>query len=214
MDFILDPSLVLYLPLYELDGDSFMSRDAYGRLAIVTGALWTPQGRTFDGVDDLISVADNDAFDPGDFTMSTWTKQNAFAGGYWERAFIAHDTTGGTTNKWLFAHTGSATIFEWVNTWPTSPALTSNAWTLSAGVWYQIGVTRQGSTFTFYKDGVANGTASSAVGLANVAVPLTIGWAEATKKYDGTIGEVLIYNRALTPAEIQNIYLATKWWYQ
>ena len=47
--FKLDPSLVLYLPLYELDGSSFRSRDAYGHLATVTGALWTPQGRTLMG---------------------------------------------------------------------------------------------------------------------------------------------------------------------
>ena len=32
MEFIVDPYLVLHLPLSELDGKSFMSRDAYGHL--------------------------------------------------------------------------------------------------------------------------------------------------------------------------------------
>ena len=59
MDFIFDPSLVLYLPLYQPDGASFASRDAYGHLCTVTGALWTPQGRTFDGADDIIDLGNN-----------------------------------------------------------------------------------------------------------------------------------------------------------
>jgi len=50
-DFIFDPSLVLYLPLYQLDGWAFMSRDAYGHLCSVTGAKWTPQGRDLDEQD-------------------------------------------------------------------------------------------------------------------------------------------------------------------
>jgi hypothetical protein len=32
--------------------------------------------------------------------------------------------------------------------------------------------------------------------------------------FDGTIGEVMAYNRALTPQEIKRIYLVTKWRYQ
>ena len=41
MGFIFDPSLVLYLSLWKLDGDSFMSKDAYGHLCTVTGALYS-----------------------------------------------------------------------------------------------------------------------------------------------------------------------------
>ena len=35
-----------------------------------------------------------------------------------------------------------------------------------------------------------------------------------TSPMAGIIGELLAYNRALTPMEIQNIYLATKWRYR
>ena len=56
MNFIFDPYLVLYLPLYELDGASFMSKDAYGHLCTVIGALWRPNGRYFDGIDDRIDL--------------------------------------------------------------------------------------------------------------------------------------------------------------
>ena len=46
-----DPSLVLDLPLYELDGASFMSKDTYGHLCTVTNTLWRLDGRHFAGAD-------------------------------------------------------------------------------------------------------------------------------------------------------------------
>ena len=78
MDFIFDPSLVLYLPLYELDGASFMSKDAYGHLCTVTGATWTPRGRSFDGTDDHIALpqaAYQVAGDGDDLTILIWYEQ-------------------------------------------------------------------------------------------------------------------------------------------
>jgi hypothetical protein len=39
------------------------------------------------------------------------------------------------------------------------------------------------------------------------------GWG-SSYSLEGVIGEVLLFNRALTPAEIQNLYLATKWRYR
>ena len=213
--FVYDPALALYLPLWKRDGTSFISDDAYGHLVTVTGATWGIQGRIVDGTDDFISVPDNDIWDSADFTLLIWTKQNAFAGNYWQRAFIAHNTTGGAVNKWTFAHDGTTSVLTWVNGWPTNPTVLSDAWTLSAGVWYLIGLTRIGSAFTFYKDGVANGTATNATAFPNIAQPLTIGWGEGTPKtYDGITGEVLMLSRGYTPAEVQNYTLATKWRYQ
>ena len=54
MDFIFDPSLVLYLPFYELEGASFASRDAYGHLCIATGTSRRRGARYFDGNDDRL----------------------------------------------------------------------------------------------------------------------------------------------------------------
>src|SRR3990172_13167350 len=71
--FIYDPSLVFYVPLYELDGTTFQSKDAYGHLCTVTGALWRPQGRDFDGTDDVISAPDHNALDiTGTVTLISW----------------------------------------------------------------------------------------------------------------------------------------------
>ena len=63
MNFIYDPSLVLYLPFYQLDGASFMSKDKHGYPCTVTGALWRPDGHYFDGTDDKIVVPDAASLD-------------------------------------------------------------------------------------------------------------------------------------------------------
>ena len=180
----------------------------YKNHGVVTGAQGRWQGRRFVGAGDFISIPDHDLWDSADFTLSIWTKQSAFAGNYWQRAFIAHNTTGGTANKWTFAHDGTATRLDWINTWPTAPNITSDAWTLSAGVWYCIGLTRIGNAFTFYKDGVANGTATESTALPNIAQPLTIGWAEGSPKtYDGIISLALFYKLGNSAMAMKDLYL-------
>ena len=67
--FALDPYCKLYLPLWKLDGDSFMSKDAYGHLCTRYGtgtappAHWTPQGWSFDGVDDYLDCGSAPSLD-------------------------------------------------------------------------------------------------------------------------------------------------------
>jgi hypothetical protein len=58
-DFILDPSLALYLPLWKKDGSVIASEDRHGHSCTVTGPVWRPQGRAFDGTDDYIAISHN-----------------------------------------------------------------------------------------------------------------------------------------------------------
>lgn len=74
-DFIIDSSLILYLPLYLLKGSKFKSVDRYQRTCEVTGALWRPNGRYFDGTNDEITLpsAVYQAFDStDDFSVLAW----------------------------------------------------------------------------------------------------------------------------------------------
>ncbi|GAG96548.1 unnamed protein product [marine sediment metagenome] len=81
--FSFDPSLVLYLPFYDLDGVSFASKDHYGRLCTATGALWLPNGRYFDGVNDRVVLASalNEVSVGHPFTILLWVKIDAGADG-------------------------------------------------------------------------------------------------------------------------------------
>ena len=94
----LDPSLRLYLPLYELDGQSFRSRDAYGHLCTVTGAKRGFNWWEFDGVDDVITIPHSSAHLFSNVTVIAWVNYN-----------------GGETNPYIcFKHKGTAAILSFL----------------------------------------------------------------------------------------------------
>ena len=107
--FHLAPSCRLYLPLHELDGSSIMSRDAYGKLFIVKGATWRPNGRLFAGTDDDISTASDDWLPLGNSprTIAIWFQTSTVGAtvsyllsyGFW-----------GTNSNYFGLHRNAATI--------------------------------------------------------------------------------------------------------
>ena len=227
MDFTFDPSLVLYLPLSELDGDSFRSRDAYGHLCTVTGASWRHEGMYFNGTDDdvditnVLSVLASSTggtiliwFSPVDASPAPADKIIAFGDtDSQEFIYLSLKTTSvlesackvGGTAKWL---------------------LIMNSAAFSDNNFYFIGLVHDSTQAKIYVDGISppqiftlasDKTAwfSDASGIDNGF----IGKASNSNNpvqgpFNGTIGDVLIYNRALPPQEIQNIYLATRWKHQ
>ena len=88
MNIIFDPSLVLYLPLYGQDGASFMSQDAGGHLCAVTGALWRPDSRYFDGIDDKINCGHSPALNlTSGVTVEVWFKPVSVSADNWAGIF-------------------------------------------------------------------------------------------------------------------------------
>ncbi len=137
MNFIFDPSLALYLPLYKRDGTSFMSDEAYGHLATVTGAIWTPQGRYFDGVDDYLRIPDAPSLDlTGEMTILAWMKRGA-TGAIWQdlvnKGASAYALGFSNNNKLSFTIGGVVEIIS------TGSAITSTS------NFYQVGVVRSGT---------------------------------------------------------------------
>jgi len=213
-DFIFDPSLVLYLPLHKLDGACFMSKDAYGHLCTVTGALWTPQGRSFDGSDDYIDCG-NDA-SLHNFTAKTiifWLKPTAYTGS--ERYLYLHGFWASPYGDYFMARPTSNVIEIGLrNTEGTY--IQGGSLTYSPDTWKQAGYVWDGTDLYYIKDGTRPPAGLPLSGtMACSAHNLTIG-RKGTSAYNwgGRIGEVWIHNRALTPLEIQRNYLATKWRYQ
>ena len=193
------------------------SRDSTRHLATVTGALWRLNGREFNGTDGWkISIPDQSYWSfTGDKTLVVWAKYTATAS-WWINAILAQSEGSGGNKKWYFSYnaTTTKTIFH-THDGLTGTDIESDVWTRALNTWYQLCLTRIGSTWTFYKDGVANGTVSNAVVSVAISAPLVLGWGEGVGSLDGTIGEVLIYDgRALTAEEIQQNYLRTKWRYQ
>jgi len=204
LGFAFDPSCVLYLPLYKLDGASFMSKDQYGHLCTSTNTLWTPQGRTFPG-DGYINLGTG---------MST-KFANGMSALLWMNVttLTSHHTLIGqpTVNEITFAidvATGKLRVIFTnvvINWYYSTGAIT-------VGTWALVGFTFDNSTLTFYINGVAAGTdaLSGSIGTLTEALLESNG---GLGYFTGQHGEVILYSRALMPLEVQHNYLNTKWRY-
>ena len=207
-DFIFDPSLVLYLPLHKLDGASIMSRDACGHLCSVTGALWTPRGRSFDGDDDSILLG-TDVWSSAELASGTicfWVKPD-------EKATTANIIDFEDYTALVLQRDGGTQRFysRVDGTWLDSTVIGTD------GVWYHLVFTWDGSDQYLYVDGVlkaTNATGSPDLDTPSGAVRIGSNNGGVTGMWAGLIDEAVIYNRALTPLEIQRNYLASKGRYQ
>ena len=207
-----DPSCVLYLPLHRLDGAGFKSEDAYGHLCAVTGALWRSSGRYFDGTDDIITIADHTVLQ----LTTRATFEFAFKLTSIDRNQNLISKASGSSNYGIKIHPTSNLIrLDWFNvSWQS--ALSNTAMDTN---WHIIAVavdfTLASANISFYIDGILDVARDNTTSFIASADDVTLGReAEATAHLDGTIGEVRIYRRALTPTEVQHNYLATKWRYQ
>ena len=214
MDLIFDPSLGLYLPLYELDGASFMSKDKHGHLCTVTGALWTPQGRDLDGGDDYLGFgADIAAFKPATaLTVGIWYKNDI------SEASTRIVSMAGVDSKqgWMLRAATDTAVFH-IHDGTAYRSVTSTS--LTIGAWHFVVATYNKTDLRIYAEGALACTPTAETDDIQYITPasLHIGVREGldvVEFFDGKIGEVWIYNRALTPREIQRNYLATKWRYR
>ncbi len=210
MNFILDPSLVLYLPLYELDGASSKSKDAHGHLSTVTGALWRPNGRYFDGTDDYIQIPNHPSFNVTEITIEQWVyfdviTQTAHSG------FVTKD------EAWRAAMDGDGRSFR-CDVWTAGGAQTFETLTDFAALRnYHCVATYRNGDARLYINGVEDFSTNVITGnMVSSGNTMYIGSDRlaANRYFDGVIGEIRIYSRVLTPLEIQHNYLATKWRYR
>lgn len=159
----------------------------------------------FDGTDDYLDVADGFSDLTGGFTYGVYaypTSTNS-----WERYM---DFGVGTTNNILFARSSTTTnlVLQTLNGATVSTYITATgAITTSAWQYFVVSVSANGET-TIYKNGtpVASGTlnfmppvvtrTTNYIGKSN--------WADAY--YKGNISWVVMYNRALTSTEINQVF--------
>ncbi len=235
MDFIFDRSLVLYLPLYKLDGVSFISKDAYGHLCPVTGALWRPDGRYFDGIDDQIDCGSTDksrfnwlhgAADTAGFqwTIEFWSKLTSLAS--IQRIMGTQSGTSAKVGVFLYIATDGSIYFiigrgvagQSVITYPGVVGQYPND-----GSFHHIVLTYNqalvSGNLQVYCDGRNVGSGDKTGNTPSTADStgyMRIGrdGEGAAASMLGTIGEFRIYRRAFNPLEVQHNCLATEWRYR
>lgn len=173
------------------------------RLLICLIAVNTSKGAIlFDGVDDVVNLPATAAHNiTGPITIAAWVKttvgsfQNVFRGYQDGSPFGGYALgIGNPTAGRIGYYNGTTT------TWVAGGSTVTN------GQWRFIAVSVTGTTASFYLDGVADGTAVSAVPNSYSGVRSIGAESDFGGRFNGTIGEVILIDRALTATEIELIY--------
>ena len=178
---------------------------------------------TYNGSSSQVEIADNAALEPGsgDWTMEVWVNQSVSGNdvvlGKFDPGGLASDvsysirTTGTAYYAQLGSGTGSgATLY-----------VNSTIYTGTLGTWYQlvyVFTNVAANTLRTFVNGSSIGTVNhSLASVLNTSANLYIGSynnGEFAQWFDGKIGIVRLYNKALTSTEVLNNYNVDKWKYQ
>ena len=204
---VIDDSCVLYLDgstgnapasktWYDLSGKG--NHGTLNNFAYAEGSGWTGQGLEFDGKSDYVDCG-RAVVPEGDFTITALCDVRSFLdkGGY--RTILGQYLVGDTGRFW-FGFDKNTFGYRIGGDSQTVPAQT--------GVQY-LSMIKQGTEVKLYVNGGLKST--STVANEVLQINAVVGAYDVTNGYfDGIIHNVFVYNRALSPLEITQNYLATK----
>ncbi|QEQ97301.1 hypothetical protein F0U83_11580 [Neptunomonas concharum] len=178
------------------------SLDAYS----VNGVISTVGGQVcglaqFDGVDDFIRLPDNGLLDLStSLTVTAWVKLDAIPTEL--KSFISKDT-----NYEIHINQNRQIYWWWNDSNGVTRNLTSSA-QVSVGQWHHVVVTYQPDQQIIYLDGVEVARQSYPDGLVINNRELQIGQDQgvAARFFNGDIDEVKVFDVALTPFEVEDIF--------
>ncbi len=174
---------------------------------------------------------------PGAYSVEGWFQPASLAanGNDYRTALSSMSNPyGAGPTGWLVYQTGGNNWSWWPYNGFWSGVQLTDTDPIVAGQWYYLVMTYDGTTFTFYVNGVAkaSGTDGGYVQNGNVPVggassynynynttpglptgsgPYTFGWRvdSGFNPFSGNMDNVAVYNKALTPLQIQNHFLNT-----
>jgi len=209
-DFIYDPSLQFYVPLYELDGSKFQSKDAIGHLCTNNGSAWRLYGRYFI-TDDYIDCGSSLFNGYSGATIEVWIRSSQSANAH---VFSRNDGTKEYVQIYVRAATSNWEVaFRTTADTTGTPAIGSIT-NISNSSWHHLVGTWDGRIISAYLDGILQNTVALTGVLYSNDVATYLG-ARANAGgvdvfYTGDIGEARIYNRALTPQEVLFNFIHTR----
>ena len=182
---------------------------------------------SFDGIDDVVVVSDQDAFSPTDgstdkaFSISAWVYVGDVSAD--NGPFVAKsNNTIATRNEYIFKHgNGEVQFFLYdsaLSAQGNAIRAQADAATLSDATWHHVVATYDGSTnasgIKIYTDAsqtaATNDEAGTYVKLRSTATPLTFGATEdagsANRIFEDRMADVVIFDKELSSAEVTEIY--------
>lgn len=164
----------------------------------------------YDGLGDYVNAGNESVLRVQSHTISLWAKTNGTAEDH--RAMIGKAYGTGGSNSFLIYLHSDETIRGYIETSAGTSDLRGSS--LSGNTWYHIAQTYDGSTLKLYVNGVQVNSSSNSGTVRYDDSNVTIGaddnngnsTAGMTFFFNGSIDEVMIFNRALSSAEILFLY--------
>jgi hypothetical protein len=198
------PGLVAAYSFNEGSGTMLVDRTGLGRTGTVSGATWSTAGRnggalSFDGVNDIVTIADHNSLDlTTGMTLEAWVRPATVTS--W-RTVMLKNVSGGFAYG-VFAGDASSLPAGVVRT--TSDLSVTGVTGLGLNVWTHLTVTYDGAALRLYVGGTQVASRAVSGSMVVTTGALTLGGNSIGIGYfQGLIDDVRIYNRALTPLEIQ-----------
>jgi hypothetical protein len=184
----------------------------------MTSVAYTSPYLSFNGSTSQVSIADSASLEPGtgDWSIEVWVRFTAIAGR--TRTYVSKTNNGGGSADWgygLRANSVTSTTYLEVGNGTTSitspsTAITTDTWYHIVGVWTNVA----SNSIALYKNGVFVGSNShSFSSIKNTTTPLYLGnynGNEFAQQFQGDMGIVRIYSKALSTIEVLNNYDANK----
>ena len=186
------------------EGTGTATGDASGRGndGTLQGPAWasghTGGGLSFDGSNDLVTVADDASLDlSSQATLEAWVRPTSSTKG--QAAALVKEGTSGP----VYALHSSGSGRRVSGSVATSGLVEATGPRLQTGQWAHIAVTYDGATVRLYVDGQAVGSRSTSGLITTSDGALRIGGTTLANEYfGGTVDDVRVYNRALSASEI------------
>lgn len=156
----------------------------------------------FNGSDNL-SIASSSTFIPSTnapLSISFWFKAATIPSASLG-ARLVNFHRGSTSGTTLAVALGNSDNLQFYNY--TDASTVNWTATVNAGVWYYVTLVYNGSTYQRYLNGIADGSPVAKTLTAGGSFPVLIGTYDGyTQYFTGTIDDVRIYGRALSPSEV------------
>ncbi len=186
-------------------GTTLTDRTGRGHAGSVSGATWSGAGRhggalSFDGIDDLVTIADAADLDlTTAMTLEAWVRPTAGATDW--RTVLMKERPNGLCYT-LYADNAGSRPSAYVHTGSSDSAATGTA-VLAANTWTHLAMTYDGTTARLYVNGTQTATVTAAGAMTTSTGALVIGGNSVWGEYfAGLVDDVRVYDRVLTAAEI------------
>ncbi|MDX1748068.1 MAG: LamG-like jellyroll fold domain-containing protein, partial [Halobacteriales archaeon] len=171
------------------------------------------QAFAFDGADDAVVIPDDPTLNPtGPFSVAVWMKADPSQPQLWSIVDKSHGFTDGTGWALMGEPEGTVKLVVGAGGGSSNFPEVRAPGDLRDDMWHHIVGVFTGTEIQIYVDGVLGGSIPFAGPIVANTRELLIGRAwgggTPTRHFRGLVDEVTIFERALTPAEIQGIAAA------